>query len=249
MTQLAQNKVSHSFLIEFFRAFFRSNVHFRTLAFRGPFARANRTQSTLSVSQTGTPIQPYATEFQPLNMIQPNKILIGTQNTSPDELTCTKQITSHFLIGTKNGFFCFSRQLFASSPAQSTLRRQQNLDYPAIADCPFLFALPCARCGPVHRSPAADSAKALRLSVRAASSVVNERLSMFFPLARFTRARSSSAHARLLEFPLTRAKSAASKFLIDNFHALFRTPMRSISRVLPAAAHRAKMLCTAQETC
>ena|SRR5215469_13961418 len=115
MTQLAQNKGSRSFLIEFFRAFFRPNVHFRTPAFRSAFMHANRTQSALSVTHAGTAIQPYATESQSLNVIEANKTLIGTQNISPAKLTHTKQTTSQFPIGTKNGFFAHTAKPSAQS--------------------------------------------------------------------------------------------------------------------------------------
>jgi len=121
MTQLAQNKESRSFLIEFFRAFFRPSVHFRTPAFRSPLARANRTQSTHSVTQTGAPIRPYATESQSLTTIQSNKILIGTQKHSRRTLTCTNHTTSHFLIGTKNGLFAL-----AVNPENDSLNFQDD---------------------------------------------------------------------------------------------------------------------------
>jgi hypothetical protein len=137
MTQLAQNKASRSFLIEFFRAFFRSNIHFRTPVFRNPFARANRTQSPRRVIRTGAPIRPYATESKSLIRIEANKILIGTQNASREKLTCTKQTTSHFLIGTKNGFFAHTAKSSARScrigrglrggGARRRLRREERL--------------------------------------------------------------------------------------------------------------------------
>ena len=49
----------------------------------------------------GAPSQPQLTELKSLNMIQANKRLIGTQNTSGKMLTRRKQNTSQFLIGTE----------------------------------------------------------------------------------------------------------------------------------------------------
>ena len=103
--QLAQNKASASFLIEFFHAFLRPFVHFRTPAFYSTIASANRTLSTHHTIQAGAPIPPYTTESKSLNMIEANKTLIGTQNHSRETLTSTNQTTSQFLIGTKNGLF------------------------------------------------------------------------------------------------------------------------------------------------
>jgi hypothetical protein len=53
----------------------------------------------------GEPSQPQLTELKSLNMIQANKRLIGTQNTSGKMLTRRKQNTSQFLIGTEMRLF------------------------------------------------------------------------------------------------------------------------------------------------
>ena len=50
--------------------------------------------------------------------LNPTKILIGTQNTSLELISYTKQATKVFLIGTKNGFFSslvFQTLSFANS--------------------------------------------------------------------------------------------------------------------------------------
>jgi len=53
----------------------------------------------------GAPSQPQLTELKSLNMIQTNKKLIGTQNTSGEMLTRRNKTTSQFLIGTEMRLF------------------------------------------------------------------------------------------------------------------------------------------------
>jgi len=181
MTQLAQNKAADSFLIEFFHAFFRSIVHFRTPAFRSPFARARAASAPSSFMR-----------FSVSNRQTPGLLEMS--------LTCRKQRKGVVSNRQSNAF---SRRHFVPP---NTERLSMIL--------------------PVAPAPDASAGRFTRPRVDG----VNEHSSMVLPFARFIRARFSREEWHLLEFSLSRAKSVASRFLIDNFRALFQTLPRRLAR-------------------
>jgi len=136
-------------------------------------------------------------------------------------VSCTKQREGG--VSNRQCFALFPR--YFVSPSAASPRQPARRAFALPKACPA-----CPERSRRERSQRAGTALLTGgLSLRAASSGVNECLSMILPVARFTRARSSREKWHLLEFSLSRAKSVASKFLIDNFRALFQTLPRRLA--------------------
>jgi hypothetical protein len=86
---------------KFFRAIFVTTHFFRTLLAEESRAKPLLTRTEVSAASQGGHAFPLGTHHSPIV----TAFLIGQKTRSREILTCTKQITSHFLIGTEIAFF------------------------------------------------------------------------------------------------------------------------------------------------